>query len=119
MSDALAGTAYMSLDGQRVQLAGEYTWKPSTDTREPLLGMDGYHGHKTKPTQGEIHGKVRDSKRVSVKQLGDATDITITVELVNGKVIIGRNMACMEPPEVDAEEGTIDMKWFGPQVGEG
>lgn len=118
MSEALAGTAYLAVNGKSVQLAGEFSYKPSTNTNEPLIGMDGFHGRKTKPTQGEISAKIRDSSKVSVTGLGNITDGTITVELVNGKTVVGRNMCTAEPPEVEAEEGTISIRWFGPQVGE-
>lgn len=118
MNEALAGTAYLAIDGKSVQLAGEFTYKPSTNTREPLIGMDAFHGFKSKPTQGEISAKIRDSSRVSVTALGNITDATITVELLNGKTVVGRNMCTAEPPETEAEEGTISIRWFGPQVGE-
>jgi hypothetical protein len=121
MSDApnrLAGTAYLSLDGVSVQLVGEFSWKPSTPTREALLGEDGFHGYSEKPAVGEIKAKLRDSGNVSVTQLGKAVDITVTVLLANGKTVVGRDMFVTEQPTVSTDDATIDMTWQGASVEE-
>ena len=117
-SNRIAGTAYLAIDGKSYALVGEFSWKPSTPTREPLMGMDGFHGYKEKPGYGMISATLRDGNKVSVTDLGDITNATITVELANTKTIIGRNMFTTEQPETDAEEGTIKLAWAGPSVTE-
>ena len=114
----LAGTAYLSIDGKRVRLAGEFSYSPSTFTRETLTGMDSVHGYKQKPAAGKIGVKLRDAADMSVTALGNTTNSTITVELANGKTIVGAGMWCTEQPTVDAEEGTIDWKLEGASVTE-
>ena len=114
----IAGQAFLSINGQRKRLAGDFSYQPSTPSREPLLGMDGYHGYKQKPAAGMISAKLRDGQDVSVTDLGNLTNATITVELSNGKTISGSGMNNGEQPTVDAEEATIDCKWFGPSVTE-
>ena len=114
----IAGTAFISLDGKRLRLAGEFSVQPSTATRETLTGMDGVHGYKQKPAAGKISAKLRDGADVSVTALGNVTNGTVTVELANGKTWSGAGMWCTEQPTVDAEEGTIDWKLEGASVTE-
>lgn len=117
--NALAGTAYLSVDGKRIALQGQASYRPSGSTRESLIGQDGYHGYKTKPQAGQIKGTFRDKGAVSVQKLGELANVTVTLELVNGKVVIGRNMTRVgEPPEVNTEEGTFDLEFEGPDVAE-
>ena len=120
MADAnfLAGTAYFSINGKRRRLSGEFSWQPSTSTREALIGMDGFHGYKQKPAAGMIKAKLRDGSDVSVTDLGNMAGVTITVELANGKTVSGSNMFTTEQPTVEAEEGTIDLTWAGGSVTE-
>lgn len=114
----VAGTAYFSLDGRRLRLAGEFSWQPSTATRETLAGMDSVHGYKQKPAAGKINAKLRDAADLSITALGKAANVTITVELANGKTVSGAGMWSTEQPTVEAEEGTVDWKLEGASVTE-
>ena len=46
------------------------------------------------------------------------TNVTVTVELANGKTIIGRNMWTVEAQEVKTAEATFEVKWEGFSVEE-
>lgn len=117
-TNRIAGTCYLSVDGVRVALQGEFSYRPASPTREAMMGMDGFHGYKEKPGQGQIKAKLRDSSGISVAALGQQTNVTVTAELANGKTVIGRNMFVTEPPMSDAEEAVIDITWEGPDVSE-
>lgn len=116
----IAGTCFVSADGVRLSLVGEFTYRPSGVMRETKMGADGFHGHKEKPIQGQIKAKLRDTSALSVSALNRMVDISVVAELANGKTIIGRNMAQVgEPPMADAEESEIEITWEGPDVREG
>lgn len=117
---AIAGTAFLSVDGQRYALVGEFEYMPSNPKREAKMGMDGFHGTKESPMQGRIKAKIRDGGALSVQALGQMVDVTVVAELINGKTVIGRNMfvAGDEPPSANAEEGEISIVWEGPDVTE-
>lgn len=117
-SNRVAGVCYVSADGQRLALVGEFSYRPASPTREAKVGADGFHGYKEKPQQGQIKAKLRDTAGVSVAGLGAMTNVTVTAELANGKTVIGRNMFVTEPPAADAEEAEIDITWEGPDVTE-
>jgi hypothetical protein len=115
MSNRLAGTAYLTRNGQSYMVAGEFTWSPSTVKRETLPGMDGIHGFKEEPVSGFIEASIRDSGDLTVQDFNDADNDTIEVRLANGKTVIGRNMWTTEPQEVDSVEAKFKVRWEGPQ----
>lgn len=117
MSEAIAGTCYFSADGKRYNLVGEFAWRNSGQVRAAKNGLDGYHGHTTRFVNGMIRAKLRDSGAVPLNVLNDLVDTTITVELINGKTVIGRNMfRSGEPVETDGEEGEFSIVFEGPDV---
>lgn len=116
--NGLAGTAFFQADGQTFALVGEVTYRPASPTREMLVGMDGPHGFKSKPGWGQIKAKLRNTSGVSVAAIGQMVNSTITIELANGKTVIGRQMFTTEPPSADAEEAEIEVTWEGPDVTE-
>ncbi len=117
MANAIAGTAFFSADGVRYRLVGEAKYRTSGETREAKNGADGFHGFKAKPQNGMIEVKVRDSGDVHLAVFNAMTNATITLELANGKTVIGRNMfRSGEPAEADAEEAEVLLMFEGPDV---
>lgn len=114
-TNRLAGTANLSVDGQTYMLAGEFEYNPSSVSRETLTGMDTVHGYSEKPIAPHIAGTLRDSAGLSVASLNAMSNVTLVVELANGKVIIGRNMWTVEDQTVKSTDATIEVKWEGPQ----
>jgi hypothetical protein len=117
-TNRLAGTAFLSVDGQTYMLAGDLGYSPSGVTRETLTGQDRVHGYSEKPKQGSISGTLRDAGGLSVKAFNAMTNVTVTLELANGKTVIGRNMWTVEAQEVKTAEGTFEVKWEGFSVEE-
>lgn len=117
-SNRLAGLAYLSVDGTSYLVAGDFTYSPTKVTRETLKGMDFVHGYKESPNQCFISATLRDHGGLSVQDINDMTNVTVTVELANGKTVAGRNMWTVEAQEVKAEDGTIDVRWEGFEVEE-
>jgi hypothetical protein len=117
-TNRLAGTAFISVDGQTYMLAGDLGYSPSGVTRETLTGQDRVHGYSEKPKQGSISATLRDSGGLSVKSFNAMTNVTVTLELANGKTVLGRNMWTVEAQEVKTAEGTFEVKWEGFSVEE-
>lgn len=119
MSDTtnrLAGIAYVMVDGTNYMLSGELTYSVSEISRETLLGQDRVHGYSEKPYAGFISGTFRDAGGLTVADFNGMTNVTVTLNLANGKTIIGRNMWTVDAQEVKTQEGTFDVKWEGPDV---
>ncbi len=117
-ANRLAGIAQISIDGVSYLLAGELTYQVSSVTRETLTGQDGVHGFAEKPMPGMISGTFRDAFDLSVAAFNAMTDVTVTAQLNNGKLIVGRNMWTVEAQQVKTEEGTFEVKWEGQDVSE-
>lgn len=118
MANLLAGTAQITVDGNSYLLEGAAKYSPSTVRRETLMGMDGYHGVKETPVPGSISFTGRDSVDLVVATFNGMRNVTVVLQLANGKTIVGRNMACVEAQEVDSTEATLDLKFEGPSVTE-
>lgn len=117
-TNRLAGTAFIAVDGQNYMLAGDLAYSPSGVTRETLSGQDRVHGYGEKPKQGSISGTLRDAGGLSVKAFNAMTNVTVTLELANGKTVLGRNMWTVDAIEVKTAEGTFEVKWEGFSVEE-
>src|SRR5260363_379159 len=76
------------------------------------------HGYKETPHAGFISATLRDAGGLTVADFNAMTNVTVTVELANGKTVVGRNMWTVETQETKAAEGTFEVKWEGPFVEE-
>lgn len=117
-TNRLAGIAYINADGKTHMLAGDLTYNTSKVTRETLTGQDRVHGYSEKPTPGQISAKLRDAGGLKVADFNAMTNVTVTLELANGKTVVGRNMWTIENQTVETAEGTFEVKWEGPSVEE-
>ncbi|WP_410015807.1 phage tail tube protein [Sodalis sp. C49] len=117
-SNRLAGTAYVTVDGLTIMVAGQFKYSPSKMKRDTLTGMDGVHGYKETPNAPFISCQVRDSGGTTVNDFNNQTNVSIVVELANGKTIIGAGMWTVNTQEVDSTEATFDVRWEGGSVSE-
>jgi len=117
-TNRLAGIAYLTVDGSNYTLAGDFAYSVSKVQRETLTGQDRVHGYSEKPKAGSMSGSIRDAGGLSVASFNAMTNVTVTVELANGKTIIGRNMWTVESQEVKTAEATFEVKWEGFSVEE-
>lgn len=117
-TNRLAGVAYISVDGSTYMLSGDLAYQVSKVERKTLVGQDAVHGYSEMPVPGHIAGTIRDSSGLSVAALNAMTNVTVVVELANGKIITGRNMWVVDVQEVKTPEATIDVRWEGISVEE-
>src|SRR5260363_2600 len=96
LSNRMAGMAYLHVDGKNYLLSGDLSYNVSSVSRESLLGMDGVHGYKETPHAGFISATLRDAGGLTVADFNAMTNVTVTVELANGKTVVGRNMWTVE-----------------------
>lgn len=117
-TNRLAGLAYIRVDGQTYMLAADLTYRVSKVTRDTLTGQDTVHGYAEKPLPGRIAGTFRDAGSLTVANFNAMTNVTVTVELANGKTVVGRNMWTVESQEVKTAEATFEVAFEGPDVEE-
>lgn len=117
-SNALAGTAYLTVDGQQYLLAGNLKYRVTGYTRESLSGMDSVHGFSEKVRPGYIECDIRDSGGLSMAAINAMRDVTVVAELANGKTIVARNAWSVEDQDVDTAEATSTVRWESVSVTE-
>ena len=109
----LAGIAYITVDGTQYQLVGELAYSPGVYKRESLSGQDAVHGYSEMPTPPYISGTLRDGGNLTVADFNAMTNVTVQLELANGKNVVGRNMWTVEVQEVKTQEGTFEVRFEG------
>lgn len=112
-TNRVAGIAYLSVDGVSYQLSGDLSYSVASVTRETQIGMDGVHGYSEKPYAPFIAATLRDSASLTLADFNAMTNVTLNVELANGKTIVGRNMWTVEAQEAKAGEATFEVRWEG------
>lgn len=118
-TNRLAGVAYLSVDGRNYMLAGEgITYSVNRVKRETLAGPSGVQGYSEMPVAGSISGTFRDAGNLTVAAFNAMTNVSVTVELANGKTIVGRNMWTVDSIEVKSSDATFEVKFEGPSVEE-
>lgn len=53
----IAGTAYLTVDGQNYSVSGDFEYNPSVVTRTTLSGQSGVDGYSEKPRPGQIKAR--------------------------------------------------------------
>src|SRR6516225_7019226 len=109
----LAGIANISVDGQNYMLAADLAYSPGSVARETLIGQDRIHGFSEKPRAPFISASFRDADTLTVNDINNMDNVTVTLELANGKTVVGRNMWTVEAQEVKTPEATFEVKFEG------
>lgn len=115
---AIAGTCTVTVDGVSVNVGGSFKYSVGTKQRETLTGMSGVHGFKESYVAPYIEMTIRDSGSLSLSDIADYTDVTVSAALVNGKTIIGQNMWIVNRQEMDNNDGTFTARFEGVSVAE-
>src|SRR3954470_2252814 len=110
-SRRLAGVAFISVDGRTYRLAADAAYSVSRVSRETLIGQDTVHGYSEKPYAGFISATLRDGGDLTVADFNAMTNVTVLLELANGKRVSGRNMWTVEAQEVKSQEATFEVRW--------
>lgn len=112
-ANARGGIIYLKVDGQLYDAKGSFTYSLGRDKKEGIVGADGVHGFKAVPQVPYIEGAVTDSRDLDLAQLAGIEDATVTLELINGKVITLRQAWFAGEGQVSNEEGEIGVRFEG------
>src|SRR6516225_1772347 len=111
--NAVAGVAYVKVDGQQFALRGNLQISVQSFERDGVAGLDGVHGYIEKPRVPFIQGEFSDIGGLSIQQLEQMCNVTVTAELNNGKTYLLRNAWTAPAMELNAAEGQVQVKWEG------
>lgn len=111
----VAGTVNFTVDGVAYALEGDFEYSSALVTRETMTGQDTVHGYSEKPIAPHISGTIRDMQNMTVLGLNAMTNVTLSAELANGKLIVGAGMWTVDAQTSKTDESKIEVKWEGMQ----
>lgn len=113
MAQQIAGTAFVKADGVQFTLAGSMTVVIDEREREMLSGLGGVAGYKETLMPPKIEGEFFLTADLSMEDIGNITDATVTAELANGRTYLIRNAVATGRRELNAAEGTVQITFEG------
>ncbi|WP_297668990.1 phage tail tube protein [uncultured Desulfovibrio sp.] len=106
-----AGRIYVKVDGQQYDAKGDFTYNLGADKRDAIVGADGIHGYKETPQIPFIEGAFTDAPDLDLQKLAEGDNLTVTLELVNGKTIVLSNAWFAGEGGVTTGEGEISVRF--------
>ncbi|MCL1915670.1 MAG: phage tail tube protein [Desulfovibrionaceae bacterium] len=106
-----AGRIYLKVDGALQDAKGSFSYNLGHDKRDALPGADGIHGYRDTPQIPFIEGAITDRGDLDLEALVKGDNVTVTLELVNGKVIVLANAWFAGEGTVTTEEAEIAVRW--------
>jgi hypothetical protein len=97
----------MTIQGDSFDVKGSVAIRPTNLSREPIEGLDGYHGTKRVPKAPGANGTITDGGTVKLKDLQDVVDGEVFFELANGKSYMLTGATFLDQAELDVDEGEI------------
>lgn len=113
MARRIGGIIQLKVDGQALQAKGSFTYNLGVPKRELVVGHDGVHGYKELPQAPSLEGTITDAANLDLQALLEANDVTIVLELANGKIFVMRNAVYVSEGNVTSEEGEIEVMFEG------
>ena len=107
------GIVYFKVDSSRYDAKGNFTYNLGRPKRETIIGHDGVHGYKETPQVSFIEGEITDGKNFDLEKLVTSDNVTVTLELANGKVIVLRDAWFSGEGTGNSEEGNITVRFEG------
>lgn len=106
-----AGRIYLKIDGALHDAKGSFSYNLGRDKRDAIVGADGIHGYKETPQIAFIEGAVTDRGDMDLEAMAMQDNVTVTLELVNGKTIVLANAWFAGEGTVTTEEAEITVRW--------
>ena len=113
MAKRVAGTTYIKMDGEQLEVSGGVECPMSDTKRETVMGLNGSAGYKE--TAQEPYTKLSAIFMPSfpIDKIRTATDMTVTTEMPNGRVYTLSGAFLKGETTVKADDGTVDLEFGG------
>jgi len=109
-----AGTLYLKAQGVTLDAKGEFEYSLGGVKRTAIMGANGVvHGFKEETIVPYVEGAITDRGSLDLAALAAQTDITVTLELANGKVVALNSAWWAAETVVNTSEAEIKVRWEG------
>lgn len=109
----IGGICFFKVNGLQYQLRGEIEIQPNTTENDWLANQDGSQVFTQKAVTPYFQLKISDSDGLSIQALNGIEGVTMTAELINGKVYTLVQAAQWGETKLDAAKGEITFKAGG------
>jgi len=109
----IGGIIFLKVGGEGFQAKGSFTYNIGVPKKEMVAGSDSIHGFTEKPQVPFIEGQITDNDELDLQALRQARDITVTLELSNGKVIVVEESVESSDGNGTTEEGELEVRFEG------
>ena len=109
----IGGTAYLRINGVQRKMVGNWTYNIGNSKREAVIGPDGVHGYKEMPQAPFAEGEITDQSDLDLADFQGLEDVTLTLELANGKTVVINNAWYASDGNASTEEGKIPVRFEG------
>lgn len=113
MGKKVAGTCYIKVDGEQLELSGNMEFQPNKVSRESVLSTGGVVGYKETVVAPYISGDFVVTEEFPWTTITENTDMTITVECANGMVYTLSGAYLIENAAFKPIDGTVSLKFEG------
>lgn len=107
----VAGRIFFKVDGQQYSVGASVTYNLGLPKRESGSDSSFEHYYKEKPQVPYVSGELLDRNSVDVAKFLALDEVTVTLEIANGKTIAFRDGWQAGEGEINAEEGMIGFKF--------
>lgn len=106
-----AGLIWVQIDGRRLEAKGSFTIQPGRPLRNSIIGADGVHGYAETAQAAYIERATTDHPDLDTVALRDATGLTVTLELNNGKTWVLEDAWFAGEGAMSTEESEIGIRF--------
>lgn len=111
MTVAVGGRIKVTLNGNTMRAKGNFTYNLGKPMREAIVGADEPHGFKEVPQIAFLEGATTDRGDIDLETLLNATGLTVTLDLPNGKTIGFFDAYFAGAGNVTTEEGEVAVRF--------
>lgn len=109
--DLIAGKLELTINGNTINVVGNFSLNLGLPKREFLVGPDRVQGYKEVPQVPKITGEVRDSRSLSVtNDILNMKNATVVAFAANGKKYMFESATYTGDGPIDTEEGKVQFE---------
>lgn len=109
----VAGTCFVTVDGQELSLSGNLSIPVNAVIREPVLGSGRIVGFRETPVQPQIAGDFVVEPAMDLKAIAEGEDMTVVARLANGMVYTLSGAFLGPQSDYAPEDGTVSLTFQG------
>ena len=112
------GIVYIKHDGDPIKVKGDVAYNLGLPVREPQVNMDGSVDYTEKPQAAMIKFTSVNDSEVVLEDILAIKGATVTAELNNGKTIVLKDAFAATEGEVNGEDGSYELTFYGSDCSE-